>query len=233
MSIPLRSEGGAAAEARLATPPTPRQRVAPISNRTPGTRGLEDCGFVGEVRIERIDPGRHDRSVFGCGDPAVDGWLRLDAVPAERQVGVVVQVATEGGRVVGCYRLGSFQVQVRRPVMSLRPWSSDFERIPVSAVVEARLGVDQRWQRRGLGTWLMWHALERAATVGSAVRARLVVAHGETERAPGFVTRFGFRAFDSDRRFSSLPMRDLQATISTPAAPPHGTTVMERPAPDR
>jgi hypothetical protein len=37
---------------------------------------------VGAVRIERIAPGRHDRSVFDCGDPAVDGWLRLDAVAA-------------------------------------------------------------------------------------------------------------------------------------------------------
>ncbi len=89
-------------------------------------------------------------------------------------MGVVVQVATEGGRVVGCYRLGSFQVQARRPVMSLRSWS--VERMPVNAVVVSRLGVDRRWQRRGLGTWLMWHALELAAAVAPAVRARLVVA---------------------------------------------------------
>ena len=39
--------------------------------------------------------------VFDCGDPAVDGWLRLDAVAADRPVGEVVQVATERGRVVG------------------------------------------------------------------------------------------------------------------------------------
>jgi hypothetical protein len=67
----------------------------------------------------------------------------------------------------------------------------------------------------------MWHALELAAAVAPAVRARLVVAHGETERAAGFATRFGFRAFDSDPRFSYLPMRHLQATISPAAARPH------------
>ena len=74
-------------------------------------RGLEDCGFVGAVRIERIDPGRHDRSVFDCRDSAVDGWLRQDAIVADRQQGVLVQVASDGSRVVGCYRLGSFRVQ--------------------------------------------------------------------------------------------------------------------------
>ena len=113
------------------------------------------------VRIERIDPRPHDRSVFDCGDPAVDGWLRLDAVEAVGQVGVLVHVATEGGRVVCCYRLGSFQVQAPRPVISLR--SCSLKRMPVNAVVGSRLGVDRRWERRGLGTWLMWHALKLAA----------------------------------------------------------------------
>ena len=121
----------------------------------------------------------------------------------------LVHVAAEGGRVVGCYRLGSFQVQARRPVTPLTAWSSDFERTPVSAVLVCRLGVDQRWQRRGLCTWLMWHALELTATVAPAVRARLVVAHGQTERAPRSVTRFGFQAFDTDPRFSYLPMGPL------------------------
>ena len=107
------------------------------------------------------------------------------------------------------------------------------ERMPVPAVVVSRLGVDQWWQRRGLGTWLMWHPLELAAAVAPAVGARLVVAHGETERAPGFGARFGFRAFDSDQRCSYLPMRDLQFTISALAATPHSTAVMDRPAPDR
>ena len=79
----------------------------------------------------------------------------------------------------------------------------------------------------------MWHALERAAAVAPAVRARLVVAHGETGRSPGFVARFGFRPFEGDPRFSYLPMGDFQANISASAAPPRSTTVMERPAPDR
>jgi GNAT superfamily N-acetyltransferase len=182
------------------------------------------------VRIERIDVGRHDWSDFGCGDPVLDGWLR-DAAAADRQPGVLVQVATDGRRVVGCYRLGSFQVEPRRPVTSIG--SRRAERMPVSAIVVSRLGVDQRWQQRGLGGWLMCHALEVAAAVGPAVGARLVVAHREAKSAPGFVARFGFRAFDRDPRFSYLPMRDLQVTISAPAAPPHSTAGMDGPAPDR
>jgi GNAT superfamily N-acetyltransferase len=173
---------------------------------------------VDAVRIERIDPGRHDRSVFDCGDSAVDGWLRQDAIVADRQQGVVVQVASDGRRVVGCYRLGSFQVQARRPVRSL--WSFDLDRMPVPALMVSHLCVDQRLQGRGLGTQLMLHALELAAAVAPAVGARLVVGHGGTERATGFLRRFGFRAFDTDPRWCNLPMQDVEATVSARATPP-------------
>ena len=185
------------------------------------------------VRIERIDPDRHDWSDFGCGDPAVDGWLQQDGAAAARHAGVVVQVATDGGRVVGCYRLGSFQVQARRPVTPLAASGSDLQRMPMSAVVVSRLGVDQRWQGRGLGTLLLWHALDLAAAIGPVLRTRLVVAHAATGPALGFVSGFGFRAFDSDPRWSYLPMQDVEATVSASAASPHSTSVMERPAPGR
>jgi GNAT superfamily N-acetyltransferase len=105
--------------------------------------------------------------------------------------------------------------------------------MPVPAVVVSRLGVDQRWQGRGLGALLMWHALDLAAAVGPVVRARLVVAHGVSEHPPGFLKRFEFRAFDTDPRWCYRPMQDVEATISAEAAPPHSTTVMDRPASDR
>jgi hypothetical protein len=80
---------------------------------------------------------------------------------------------------------------------------------------------------------LMWHALDLAAAVGPVVRARLVVAHGVSERPPGFLKRFGFRAFDTDPRWCYLPMQDVEAAISAEVAPPHSITVMDRPASDR
>ena len=124
----------------------------PKAGFDPGACRLE-LRVLGAVRIERIDPGRHDRSVFDCGDSAVDGWLRQDAIVADRQQGVVVQVASDGRRVVGCYRLGSFQVQARRPVRSLG--SFDLDRMPVPALMVSHLCVDQRLQGRGLGAQLM------------------------------------------------------------------------------
>jgi GNAT superfamily N-acetyltransferase len=94
------------------------------------------------------------------------------------------------------------------------------DRMPVPALMVSHLCVDQRLQGRGLGTQLMLHALELAAAVASAVGARLVVGHGGTERATGFLRRFGFRAFDTDPRWCNLPMQDVEATVSARATPP-------------
>jgi hypothetical protein len=55
----------------------------------------------------------------------------------------------------------------------------------------------------------MLHALRLAAAVAAAVGARLVVGHGGTERATGFLRRFGFRAFDTDPRWSFCRCRTL------------------------
>lgn len=104
---------------------------------------------VDAVRVERLDPDRHDRSAFCCDDPVVDGWLSEDAVADDRPAGVAVQVASDGGRVVGCYRLGSFQVQRASSLSSPRVCGSD--RMPVPAILVSRLRVDQRWQQRDLG----------------------------------------------------------------------------------
>jgi GNAT superfamily N-acetyltransferase len=186
---------------------------------------------VDSVRVERLDPDRHDRSAFCCDDPAVDGWLSQDAVADDRRAGVAVQVASDGGRVVGCYRLGSFQVRSAPSVWSPKVWDSD--RMPVPAIIVSRLGVDQRWQRRGLGASLMWHALGVATSVAPALRARLVVAHAEPEAATGILGRLGFRAFDSDPRWGYLTMRDVEATISTGATETQGAKVADRPTPDR
>jgi len=90
-----------------------------------GDAPAERLRVVDGVRVERLDPDRHDRSAFCCGDPVVDGWLSPDAVADDWRASVAVQVASDGGGVVGCYRLASFQVQSAPSVSSLRVWSSD------------------------------------------------------------------------------------------------------------
>jgi GNAT superfamily N-acetyltransferase len=159
--------------------------------------------------ISRIDPSRHDLTAFRCGQPGTDSWLRLEASAANLEPGWVVCVAGREGRVVGCYRVGAFALQ--------SPWATtadpgDWTWMP--ALLVSRVGVDQRWQGRGLGTSLLWHALELAARLAPGIAVRLVLARADSPAAAGLVSRLGFHALAGDRRFGWLSIQDVLATTS-------------------
>ena len=147
---------------------------------------------VAAIRIERVDADRHDRSSFCCGDLSLDRWLRDNASAASSTSGLRVEVASNGNQVVGCYALSSFQVEVGRAI-----GLSGSRHPPLPAILVSRLGVDIRWQRRGLGTSLMVHAIGLANDAAPALDAALLVAHAESDPGTAFCTRFGFEPFRS------------------------------------
>jgi hypothetical protein len=71
--------------------------------------------------VERFDPNRHDVTGFGCGEPETDIWLRLEATADDRDPGAVVHVAVRQGRVVGCCRLGAFELQPPSQALTRKP----------------------------------------------------------------------------------------------------------------
>jgi len=119
-----------------------------------GREVMAHCRVVGaagseSVFVGRIDAGGQDCSDFFCGVGELDGWVRGEAVAADRRQGSRVLVAAVGGRVIGCVQLSALQVEA----------SSDEPAgvgegampTPIGAVLISRLAVDRAWQRRGWG----------------------------------------------------------------------------------
>jgi ribosomal protein S18 acetylase RimI-like enzyme len=170
---------------------------------------------VGAVRIERFDGDRHDLSGFCCGEPSLDRWLRDNAPAEARTSGVRVAIATCDDQVVGCYRLSSFEVEAGQA-------SGRFgsRRPPVPAILVSRLGVDTRWQDRGLGTSLMLHAMRFAASAAPALDAALLVARAEGNPAMAYCIRFGFEPFRGEAGWLYLRIRDVEASLASAAPRP-------------
>ena len=137
----------------------------------------------------------------------LDRWLRQKAGLADRQAGVSVRVASNGDQVIGCYRLGAFHVEAQKS-----PRGGSIGGPPVPAILISRLGVDEPWQHRGLGTALRSHALRVADNAAIPLTARIVVAHAAGEPARGFCSLLGFRPSRSDPQHLYLLTRDIQAT---------------------
>ena len=165
---------------------------------------------VEAVRLERIDAGRHEVSAFRCGDPALDHWLQDEAVAADHQAGTTVRVATNGDHVIACYRLSAFQIEARAvpPRRTVGP-------PPLPAILVSQLGVDLQYQNRGIGSALLWDALRVAECAAGPLGVRVVVAHAVGEQATRFMSRFGFRPFQSDPERQYLSTEDIR--VSTQA----------------
>lgn len=83
--------------------------------------------------------------------------------------------------------------------------------IPV--VLLARMGVDQRWQGRGLGGELLKHALMCAVDSAQFVAFRAVKVHALTENAEAFYKRYGFVDMPGAPKTLLLPMRTILASL--------------------
>jgi len=71
---------------------------------------------------------------------------------------------------------------------------------PIPLAILARLMVDRRHRRRGLGALLLRDALERVVLASEQLAIRAVVVHAIDQCAARFYEHFGFRALSSRPR---------------------------------
>lgn len=102
-------------------------------------------------------------------------------------------IALDGPMVAGFFTLAAASL-ARAPVGEL----ARLPRFPIPAVLLARLAVDRRVQRQGLGTWLFDQALAKTLVLASdsPVAFRVLITDAKDERAASFydargMTRIG------------------------------------------
>lgn len=138
---------------------------------------------------------------FSCGLPLVDEWVRRHARTARKAGTAVMYVSFSGDRLAGFYTLSS-QSMLRSDV---RGWLSRNapEQIPV--ILLGMLGVDERFQGRGLGRNLLLDASKRALSVSESIGARALLVDPASEAAASLYRSCGFREVPgSDRMFARL-----------------------------
>ena len=156
--------------------------------------------------IEKLAPD-HDLSVFDCGKPALDDWLKRFALASQAAEAVQSYVVCRGKIVVGYYALAAGSV-VRETVPGRV--ARGLARHPVPVVVLARLAVDRHEHGRGIGSALLKDALLRIARAADVIGVRAVLVHAKDEDARAFYERFDFEASPVDPLQMSLLMKDLK-----------------------
>jgi ribosomal protein S18 acetylase RimI-like enzyme len=158
----------------------------------------------------RLEPlgEEHERSLFRCGEGALDRYFQTQATQdIRRRIAncfVAVEVATN--HVAAYYTISAASI----PLVDLPP--DEIKRLPryptVPAVRIGRLAVDQRFQGRGLGAALLADAATRTLKADAAAFTLLVEA--KNDQAVAFYQRFGFRVLASQPRTLFLPLATAQ-----------------------
>lgn len=154
--------------------------------------------------------GKHNLGDFCSEEDAVDNWLHRHARHAEAAGSARTFVTTDGEHVVGYYALAIGQIGPDHATDRLLKGQPANRPVPV--LVLARLAVDRRHQRKGLGTSLLQNALLRCVGVAESVGVRALVAHAN-EHVSEFYDQFGFEASATDPLHRILLMKDLRLLL--------------------
>lgn len=143
---------------------------------------------------------RHDRKRFRCGVHELDEWLQQRArQDQDRHVAAVFVLvpSDEPTRIAGFYTLSATSILLEDLPPTL---TRKLPRYPVvPAVLIGRLARDKQFP--GIGSNLLFDALQRAARHSTQIAAAAVVVDAKNEAAATFYQRFGFaRLTNSSRR---------------------------------
>ena len=140
------------------------------------------------VSIERLAM-HHDRRSFSCGVGPLDEYLRRFA-RQHADTNVSRTYAAVDGRVIrGFYSLA--MSGIRRENLPAQH-ASRFPDFPLPVARLARLAVDVRFQRQGLGDLLLADALQRCLRLSAEIGMVGVILDAGDEQARGWYERYEF-----------------------------------------
>ncbi len=153
----------------------------------------------------------HALGPFDCGSEPLDRFLKRHALTNQAAGSArTYVVCAASGAVVGYYSLSVGAVE--HAVAPARV-GKGLARHPVPVMLLARLAVDRRAQRRGLGRALLKDALLRTAQAADIAGIRALLVHAKDDAARAWYESFDFEPSPTDANHLFLLMKDLKALL--------------------
>ncbi len=154
-----------------------------------------------------------DRSVFTCGKASLDDWFHHYSGQQEKRstARTTFGVDEKEARIASFFSLVTYRLEVDQLVGT--PLGARV-RYPMSAMLLARLAVDQQYQGTGLGGLTLAHALGRLAEASVDIGFEVVLVDAIDDEAAGFYRRYGFQTLSDDGARLFMRTDDLRATFA-------------------
>lgn len=153
----------------------------------------------------------HDVTLFSCGKPALDHWLKRRALSNQRKGFTAVLVVHEALRVVGYYGLAPTAVAPGTLPRSIRTGQPPD---PVPCLLLGQLATDLSWAGKGIGTGLVKHALQRSVAAAELIGGRALMVSAMDDEAASFWRRRGFLPSKDDPFVLYRSLGDIAASLA-------------------
>lgn len=162
--------------------------------------------MTGLLRIEKLNR-THVVEPFTCGRVELDRFLIRHALRAQQANSSQTYVAVSGSEIVGFYTIVAGEV---RHADAPERVAKGMPRHPIPLLVLARLAVETKAQRRGIGSGLLLDALGRTLQVADVIGVRALAVHAKDEQAVAFYRLFGFIPSTTDARHLFMIVKDIR-----------------------
>lgn len=152
----------------------------------------------------------HDLSIFDCGEPALNDWLRHRALKNESRFSRTY-VVCHGTNVVAYCCISAGAVERAAAPGKVRRNAPDT--IPVSVI--GRLAVSRSHSGHGLGADILSDALQRIAVASQSIGIGAVLVHAKDEAAKRFYLKCAeFIEYPDGSQTLFLPIETVVAAFS-------------------
>lgn len=170
-------------------------------------------------RLSGLDPeALQTRSTFDCGSEPLNRYLASTASQHEARNITRTFCAIDASGIVGYCSLTNASVHIS----ALSPEVLKRYRLPthlLPVVRLARLAVDRRHQRRGIGNILLVEAMRKVLSVANESGCVGLVVDAKDAAAAAYYTGFGFRTAPDNPGLLFMPLPEIQALFETPPPP--------------
>jgi GNAT superfamily N-acetyltransferase len=152
----------------------------------------------------------HPVAEFDCGDETLNRFLAKFALSSELSHSSRTYVALSEGKIAGYYSLTVTSLEYEQGSKRLQ---KGLARHLIPMLLLARLAVDRRFQRQGLGAELLRDAMLRAISVSDQAGVRGVLVHAKDDAAKRFYQRFDFEPLAGNDLHLVMLMKDLKRIV--------------------
>jgi GNAT superfamily N-acetyltransferase len=157
-------------------------------------------------RVEKLRPD-HSIESFDCGREELNRYLLRYAWQNQQAGAAQTYVGFAGDAIIGYYTLTVGHVTQEEAPERL---TKGLARHPVPIMLLARLAVDRRWQRQGVGRALLKDAMLRTLQAADIAGIRAFAVHAKDEEAQRFYLQFDFIPSPTDPMHLFILLKDVR-----------------------